>query len=671
MFALRRLPFALAIGSMFSAVLFMVFGSFTASAAVANPDLAKGCGLDFVLVLDRSGSIATAGAQTTVKNAAKAFLNGLVDTGSRAALVSFAASGSIDQTALPLTSGTNLTTLDTKIDALGFTGDTNWEDGLEEAQGSFAGFGSNPDLVVMITDGQPTTDNGSGSAISRAAAEADTIKSGGTHMFALGVGNVGSFTGNLEAISESEQYPAPQADFTKADWSVVSNFADLGERVKDIAISLCGGTVTVDKRVNGVAAEGWEFTSPQADVASHTTAANGLATFDYSFSNTNARAISLQETGQPNYQFVSASCTMNNQTVLSTTSLPLQLNVGPNDKVNCTVNNRQLATLTITKDVVGAPDGTFPVNINCSDDLFDNPNAQISEALGITMIDIPVGVTCKATEAANGNFDTTYSPSGGQVTIADGPNAIRIKNTRRTGGIIIRQQNAPGMTDEFDFTAGSLLTPLSFLLPGGGNQAFPGVATGTYSVTQNPLVVPLAAVQPGTYLASIVCDDANSTVDLPNGTATVNVDDDETVTCTFVNALRITEDPDPGSGCERDSQAMRVASSRGPGHGDGCDDDVDPQIPTGDDPFDTAGDPNPMGGTNNPAPEVQGQTEVKPEAPAVSPVAVAPAVINAPIPTRELPRTGSNLVSHALLGLVLLIMGAATMILGRRRAAQA
>src|SRR5262249_874222 len=54
-----------------------------------NPNLAAGCGINVMLVLDKSGSIESSGATPKVKAAARAFLNALSDTGSQVAIIDF------------------------------------------------------------------------------------------------------------------------------------------------------------------------------------------------------------------------------------------------------------------------------------------------------------------------------------------------------------------------------------------------------------------------------------------------------------------------------------------------------------------------------------------------------------------------------------------------------
>ena len=59
------------------------------SPALTNPDLTDSCGIDVVLVLDESNSINTANGIANVEDAARAFVSGLVGTGSRLRIVEF------------------------------------------------------------------------------------------------------------------------------------------------------------------------------------------------------------------------------------------------------------------------------------------------------------------------------------------------------------------------------------------------------------------------------------------------------------------------------------------------------------------------------------------------------------------------------------------------------
>ena len=140
--------------------------------------------LNVVVAVDKSSSIALAPgghAVTDVKTAANAFLDGLKDTGAKAAIVSFGANdtkvllseqASVNAGPTSVTSGTNLNYLKGIVDATQSTGLvfgpssspywwTNWEAGLIQAQAAFPA--STKPLIVFDTDGDPNrwikTDN--------------------------------------------------------------------------------------------------------------------------------------------------------------------------------------------------------------------------------------------------------------------------------------------------------------------------------------------------------------------------------------------------------------------------------------------------------------------------------------------------------------------------------
>ena len=122
---------------------------------------------------------------------------------------------------------------------------------------------SNPDLVVFITDGDPTArnpapdtnfPNGSLRRCSTRPCERQLVRADGTHMFVVGVGNgltSGSSQVRLRAISGPDQYPA-QPDIFKADYTLVTNFSDLQNALADLARSLCSVRVKVQKLVDNV-----------------------------------------------------------------------------------------------------------------------------------------------------------------------------------------------------------------------------------------------------------------------------------------------------------------------------------------------------------------------------------------------------------------------------------
>ena len=158
----------------------------------SNPPLAGRCGINVSLVLDRSGSITP--NRTTYANAAKSFVNALALTPSQMKIFSFAATASADQnTFVSLSTQAGVNSLNATIDAVynNTAGGTNWDAGLQLAINS----GSN--LVVFITDGNPTARNGDTSStnlvnledVEYGIASANSVKNAGQTIWAVGVAN--------------------------------------------------------------------------------------------------------------------------------------------------------------------------------------------------------------------------------------------------------------------------------------------------------------------------------------------------------------------------------------------------------------------------------------------------------------------------------------------------
>ena len=301
-----------------------------------NPNLpASACGLDFALVLDRSGSVSA----TTVKTAAKAFLTELADTGSTVSLTSFASTASQDGGPVSLTSGVLLDSLTESVDSMSFGGSTNWQDGLVAAREQFSGFpGGQPDLVVVITDGNANKYNGGGNGSSfsqtaedMAVIEANAIRAQGVHMFAVGVeGTAGIRDISLQAISGPDLYPG--AAITTADWTKV-DVGDLSTALKGIATDLCDESVVVHRTVNGQPVSGFSFTS-SAGGATVVTGADGVANFSWDVPG--GVTTTITETPRAGFPLASVSCLLNGAPTGTRDGNSITVTVGPQDTIDCT-----------------------------------------------------------------------------------------------------------------------------------------------------------------------------------------------------------------------------------------------------------------------------------------------------------------------------------------------
>jgi len=170
---------------------------FTALQERWNPDFkcegGVGCldKADVMLVLDRSGSINST-ELATLKTAAKTFVDALAPSadGVHVGMVSFSSSATLNS---HLTS--DGASVKTAIDGLTSGGNTNLEHGIQLADGELDDAHLHdrddteaPDIIVLITDGEPTASNGPLTHREDARVAADNTKSDGVEIFAVGVG---------------------------------------------------------------------------------------------------------------------------------------------------------------------------------------------------------------------------------------------------------------------------------------------------------------------------------------------------------------------------------------------------------------------------------------------------------------------------------------------------
>ncbi|TSC69306.1 MAG: hypothetical protein G01um101466_94 [Parcubacteria group bacterium Gr01-1014_66] len=158
--------------------------------------------LDLMLVLDRSGSISDVDPDNgglliselqTLKNAANAFVTALVPSagGVHIGQSSFSNTGSLDQHLTGVEADVHAA-----INAIASGGLTNLSEGItlateELANGHVHERDAVPDVMVIITDGNPNEPGGT-EATGKAAAEvaADAARAAGIEVFVVGVGGV-------------------------------------------------------------------------------------------------------------------------------------------------------------------------------------------------------------------------------------------------------------------------------------------------------------------------------------------------------------------------------------------------------------------------------------------------------------------------------------------------
>ena len=222
---------------------------------------------------------------------------------------------------------------------------TNWEDGLfnliYQSDGTPYGV-EQPSLVVFITDGQPTmvrtasggSTSASSSAAKNAAAEvANQLRAQGARTIGVMVGNKstnGTYVGYLKDVVGPIEWNgsingdgsvnvgnAATADFFKGE------FESLGPILRSILIAECGGTLTVQKRID----TGSSLDNPASGKWSYTTdlgvreldrAKTSSITFDYSFgAGVVTKDVQIVEAPAPGYVWDRAECRAGGSPVVS------------------------------------------------------------------------------------------------------------------------------------------------------------------------------------------------------------------------------------------------------------------------------------------------------------------------------------------------------------------
>ena len=147
--------------------------------------------LDLMLVLDTSGSIDPS-EMASLKSAAIAFVGALSPTadGVHIGVVRFSTTGTLIQHLTGIQAD-----VESAINGLPASGQgvTNLEDAILDAQNELDNAHEHerptiPDVMVIITDGAPTADNGIGTPAARAATQATSAQAAAIEIFGVGVG---------------------------------------------------------------------------------------------------------------------------------------------------------------------------------------------------------------------------------------------------------------------------------------------------------------------------------------------------------------------------------------------------------------------------------------------------------------------------------------------------
>jgi hypothetical protein len=225
----------------------------------ANPVLPTSCNVNMVLMVDSSDSLNSSDLQDIKKATFESFVDPLLSsTQANIGIIDF------DSHVVSSLSPTN-DSLDIKnaIDGIGHIQDieyTNWDVAISKAD-SMLGDG---DLIVIITDGNPTLPLGK--AISAAIAAANAAKNNGIRIISIGIEGYGILRGeldidNLKAISGSNVSTVPPDAISVNTDVITCDISDLDDVLFNLTAVLCSRRIVVQKFIDGEPAKDWEFTA--------------------------------------------------------------------------------------------------------------------------------------------------------------------------------------------------------------------------------------------------------------------------------------------------------------------------------------------------------------------------------------------------------------------------
>ncbi len=508
-----------------------------------NPVFPDRCGLKVALVIDTSGS--TSGSQPAYKTAAKGFVDALAGTPSSVGVWSFATTAANQ---IGLTAVSNSAAIKTAIDAIpGSSGSTNWDDGIYQV----ANVGA--DVVVVITDGNPTINSqvaplsgNTGSTVDTADVEggvwaANSVKNNGAKIVALGIGSGFSDATNIKLISGPTQGD---------DYYLAANVGDLAALLTNLAKKTCGGTVTVQKQLqstpNGsfVNTAGWNYVpaitsgggSFTANPASGNTAgSDGLVNFAFS-GGTWPKTVTVTETLLSNQYALlkqsgkNAVCTADGVplTVTDVGGLGVSFTLNQLSIVNCVFKNVKKGTIVVKKATTGST-GTFGFTGSALTGGTGTITTTTTNgvASGNSLSQDVLSGTYAVAETPVAGWDTTSSCDDGSpisaISVGVGEVVTCTFSNVKQSTIVIKKATT-GATGTFTFTGavpGSITTTTTDGVASGSPLTGTFVP-GTYSVAETPVAG---------WDTTASCDDGSAI-------NAIGLSPGETVTCTFSNVKR-------------------------------------------------------------------------------------------------------------------------------------
>lgn len=272
-----------------------------------------------------------------------------------------------------LTNPANLITLINNMNSDGYTPTAHGIDG------AIAGgaFGVQPNLMLLITDGDPNVvfPGGNappadywGGAIS-AVPKADDARSAGWNTVAIQFGpGDNSAPGGSFSSDVLQGLAGPDiAGSVVGDVILVVNVADLGQALVDAVLENCTGSITIEKQTSPAddsTTFGFESNLDDPDDA-FGLKDDQTKTFDdlnpgqdYMFS----------ELGEPGWDLTNIDCGQASDADIDVQNMTVTVNLENNEAVHCIFYNAGLGSIEVCKDVVPSDDGATEWDFNLSGD---------------------------------------------------------------------------------------------------------------------------------------------------------------------------------------------------------------------------------------------------------------------------------------------------------------
>lgn len=354
------------------------------SGGTSDPAVVRSrCGGRVTLVLDTSGSIAWySDGPSGVRSAATGFIDAFTGTPSELSITAFEAYGypvypySHGQYFSVLNPGTDeITQAKADVAALVYSGGTNWEDGLYLATRDDWGtkHAALPELIVFVSDGDPTwartypdwfwyadTDEQNQYLTDQAVAAANYARERDVRVIGVLVGDAATRPASvdrLEQVVGDTAWNGTSAtdigNAATADYFIApgGDFGLLGGILKAVVAGECGGTVTVQKKieVGGVLTDPtqpWSYTT-DTGVRELDPADEAWITMDYTFpAGSSTRTVQLIEQPASGFSLNRVECTsagvaLGSGRVRNISGVPgVEVDIRPNEAVSCTFISR-------------------------------------------------------------------------------------------------------------------------------------------------------------------------------------------------------------------------------------------------------------------------------------------------------------------------------------------